>query len=335
MKIVFFTPYYHQSRGNSTTAKRIVSGLRMKGMNVLVFAYEEEEYTDDLLKTFSDYEVFHILHISRFSRWMNKVGFKLRKPYILTNGGTDVNHDLLEVKNDPTYKQFLTQAAAITVFTEDGAIKLKRCCDHPYIRIIPQSVWFPENEIDVTAQLKKGYPNILLPSGLRRVKDIFYVMKEIIQLRKSYPDLQFIVAGIVIEPPVYEELLQYQQKHPWITFLENVPLEGMKSLYQWADVVINTSISEGQASTLLEAMELGCLVAARRNGGNESIVHDGANGILYSTPEEFTSKLKTVLEDKVRLRDITDTAVSFIRQNHRLDEEIQRYLSVYQVIGDK
>jgi glycosyltransferase involved in cell wall biosynthesis len=52
-----------------------------------------------------------------------------------------------------------------------------------------------------------------------------------------------------------------------------------------ADVVLNTSVSEGQSGALLEAMAAGAVpVVARANEGNASLVVHGVTGLLFGPP---------------------------------------------------
>jgi glycosyltransferase involved in cell wall biosynthesis len=335
MRIAFLTPFYKQNRGNSTTAKRIISGLENMGIEVFVFAYDEQNYTDEIAAKIQQCELIHILHITRFVKWRMRHDFIIKRPYILTNGGTDINNDLFEVRMNSIYSQFMVEADGITVFTEDGYQKIRGIVQNQNILVIPQSVWFPDEEIDVTTQLASGYPNILLPAGLRRVKDPFIVLEEINELRAFYKNLQFLLVGIVIDPEVYKELLDYQKKYPWILFVENVPLEGMKSLYRWADIVLNTSISEGQASTILEAMDIGSLVVARRNPGNQSLIMNLDNGLLFTDETDFLNKMKMILANQTKQQEMKDKASQFIQLQHSLNKEIQSYISLYHQVLNK
>ena len=58
-----------------------------------------------------------------------------------------------------------------------------------------------------------------------------------------------------------------------------------------ADVVVNTSLSEGMSSAILEAMSLGTLVMARNIPANRVLLKNLDHGILFSTPEEFCKKI--------------------------------------------
>lgn len=330
---MLLTPYFQENRGNSTTAKRIALGLEQNGLDVTVFAYEEDQWNDEIQRQAEVCDLIHIIHFYRFSKWAKKTNFRLNKPYIMTNGGTDVNLDLYNNRNRAEMLDILQNAQAITVFTDDAKEKLCRAYSDLGLRIevIKQSVWFPISAEDSTGfNLPPGEPAILLPSGLREVKDIFFLMDEIIFLQKKYPTLQFLIAGMVLDEKIYVTLKQYLEKYSWIHFLENVPVEKMVSLYKWAHIVLNTSISEGQSSAILEAMQTDCVVLARNNPGNASIIEDGVNGYLFNDGMEFLEKIEEVLNEHEKAQMIMKTSKSFVQTNHLFEDEIGAFIKLYQ-----
>ena len=58
------------------------------------------------------------------------------------------------------------------------------------------------------------------------------------------------------------------------------------------------------------------------------MVTDGKNGFLYSTPEEFPTKMRTLLENKRKQSEIIDKAKAYIEEKHAHDKEIQNYISL-------
>jgi hypothetical protein len=70
------------------------------------------------------------------------------------------------------------------------------------------------------------------------------------------------------------------------------------TLLRWmaeADALLNSSISEGQSNAILEALAIGCPVAARANSGNAALLGGGACGALFATPEEGIRALADIL----------------------------------------
>jgi glycosyltransferase involved in cell wall biosynthesis len=62
-----------------------------------------------------------------------------------------------------------------------------------------------------------------------------------------------------------------------------------------ADVLLNTSESEGMSNAIMEAMALGTPVVARRHAGNLSLIKEGETGLAFSTPLEAMAACDRVL----------------------------------------
>lgn len=65
-----------------------------------------------------------------------------------------------------------------------------------------------------------------------------------------------------------------------IRYVGPVPYEKLHESYQYADIFVLTSLSEGMPSVILEAMGCGLPVVASDVGGNNEIVREGENGYL-------------------------------------------------------
>jgi glycosyltransferase involved in cell wall biosynthesis len=329
-KIAFFTPYYHSNRGNATTTKRIVYGLRKAGIDVYVVPYVEEKWTDEKEQKIEECDLYHILHIYRFAKWNMCRELPLDKPYILTNGGTDINHDFANPAQIAEMDKMIQNASAITVFTKDGQEKVQSIYPNKQVSIIPQSVWFEEKEESTPYHLPDKKPLIFLPAGIRSVKAPLYVWDEIKELKKSFPNLQFIIAGIVIEKDLYHEIMLLCQQYEWVHFLEDVPFHQMRSLYRDADITINTSITEGQSSSILEAMYNDCPVLVRANEGNLSVVTHEETGLVFSDPPTFLKMATRLLADQQLNEKIIRNGKHYIMKHHSLDKEILQYTNLYQ-----
>jgi glycosyltransferase involved in cell wall biosynthesis len=99
-----------------------------------------------------------------------------------------------------------------------------------------------------------------------------------------------------------------------------------------ADVLLNSSHTEGQCGALLEAMALGVPVVARHNEGNDALVAHGVTGLLYHTPDEAVAHCRALLAGRRTLpgggsapnplRDaITAAAAEEVRRHHSVEGE--------------
>ncbi|MFD1735931.1 glycosyltransferase family 4 protein [Bacillus salitolerans] len=331
LKIGFFTPYYKSNRGNATTTRRIIHGLNRAGVETYVVPYLEESWSEEKDAKLAECQLYHMVHLFRFTRWNMCRELPLTKPYILTSGGTDINHDIANADQVKEMAYLVDNASFITVFTEDAKQKLAEAYPSKVseINIIPQSVWFEDSSDQRLLNIPKGKPTIFLPAGIRKVKDPLYVWKEIKTLKDKYKDLQFIIAGVVIEKDLFKEILSLCQKYDWVHFFENVPFGQMEQLYRQADITINTSISEGQSSALIEAMYCGSPLIVRKNEGNLSVVTHGKTGFVFEKQAEFHSLAIALLENSIQRKEIIANAHSYVLKHHSLETEISRYVSLY------
>ncbi|MET3728621.1 glycosyltransferase involved in cell wall biosynthesis [Fictibacillus halophilus] len=331
MRVVFFTPYYRQNRGNSTTAKRLEHGLSEK-VELSLFSYEEVSVNPTLFEWMEKADLYHILHFSRFVQWAEKNEVKLDKPYIITSGGTDLNHSLIE--DEERYLPLLRKAKAITVFTQQAKHVLVEDygLSENIVHVIPQSIFlpstYPNSEVFT---LPDGNPKLLLPAGIRPVKDVLFALQSMIRLSNDFSNLVLLIVGANLDSEEFSRVKEAENKYDWLHYLPEVELSRMKKLYEWGDVVLNTSISEGQPTSLLEAMSFRKPVIARDNAGNASIIQHGINGLLFQTQEELYHSIKKVITNQVMYKQFSDKGYQTIEENHTMKKEIDSYMELYKV----
>ncbi|WP_158736448.1 glycosyltransferase [Alteribacillus sp. YIM 98480] len=332
LNVLYLTPYYYSKRGNATTAKRMKEYLNKAGVTVNVFAFEEE--TGFGQQYLEQADIVHALHVRRTADWLNSNEISIQKPFLLTTGGTDINVDLKEQQKKDSMAQLLADAAALTVFTEDG--KEKAVQDFPFLRgkihVIPQAVNIPLAKQHTNLALPNGFPNILLPAGLRPVKDVLYMLDELDEKKKSYPNIRFVLIGEPLNKEIEQQVVHETSKRPWFTYYPPVEPEEMHILYKWADAVVNTSESEGQPVSLLEGMTEGVPALARNNPGNQSVVQPGCNGYLFSSPDQFSSQFEQLFSNSELYQKLSEQARDYVLTYHHPAEEAKRYMELYRNI---
>lgn len=325
MHILFLTPYFNQPRGNSTTTKRLVHFLQSENIHTSVIPYLEADNW-----FLAEADIFHILHATRFLKWKKETRFILDRPYIVTMGGTDINFDLQEGMDDESFS-FLNEAAYITVFTEDGR---KKVCElfsgwSNKVIVIPQGIWVPWNISKLQGEM---FPRILLPAGLRPVKDVLHVLNALDELILDYPNLEFTILGAKLDDTVYEKVLGETGQRKWLKYVGVVPYEVMKCWYDQAQIVINTSIAEGQSLALMEAMAVGRPVIARRNGANMQFIQHQQTGWLYETMDEFKDAVHSIMNNVSLCEKVTKEARKWIIEQNPPENEINSYVNLYNQI---
>lgn len=84
-----------------------------------------------------------------------------------------------------------------------------------------------------------------------------------------------------------------------IHYVGSVPYDRLEQSYQYADVFVLTSFSEGMPSVILEAMGCGLPIIASDVGGNNEIVREGENGFLIQGDdvETLAQRLAALISD--------------------------------------
>lgn len=109
---------------------------------------------------------------------------------------------------------------------------------------------------------------------------VVQALPKVRQLAKVPFEIEVVGTGAHREE--LDELAESLKVSDLIKYVGMVPYDSLEKSYQYADVFILTSLSEGMPSVILEAMGCGLPILASDVGGNNEIVHEGENGFLIS-----------------------------------------------------
>ncbi|WP_158555901.1 glycosyltransferase [Peribacillus glennii] len=275
-------------------------------------------------------DIYHILHATRFLQWSRENGFTLDRPYLVTMGGTDINIDLQEDMEEEMFA-FLDHAKFITVFTEDAKEKVNHLAPEwgEKTIVITQGIWMPWN---ISKRSQEMIPRILLPAGLRPVKDVLHVLPALDRLKEDYTDMDFTILGANLDGNVHAEIQKAAMSRNWMKYAGVVPYEVMKIWYETAQIVINTSQSEGQSIALMEAMAMGRPVIARNNEANRALISHGRTGWIYETMPEFAEAVHSIVNDRFMREMVVQQARDWIIEHCSPEEEAIAYHQLYRKI---
>ena len=267
-------------------------------------------------------------------------------PYIIVLGGTDVNIDLHERAKGEVIRRVIAEAAAVVAFNEELKTALLALIPEARTKVflIPQAVELAPPELvdeteddaarrrerlraalDVTTDEQRRRERLraaldvttdeqllLLPAGVRPVKDVLWAVEAISKWHASDPRICLRIVGPVLDAKyaqTVEATLAALAAAPAtaraVRYVGALPRAQLHEAMRLAAMVLNTSESEGQCNSLLEAMLAGTPVVARANPGNTSLlvapgtVHQ-RYGLLGTTPEELVSQAQRLLADGAR-----------------------------------
>lgn len=161
---------------------------------------------------------------------------------------------------------------------------------------LPASTGWPEG----LPRLAAGDELVLLPSGVRAVKDPARAVAALAPLAAARPRLRLWIAGPELEPECAAELRQAilranaGRAEPWARWLGVVPRERLRPLMERAALVLSTSRAEGGApNALLEAAEAGALTLASDIPAHREFPGEPC---LYADDEELRELTRRLLD---------------------------------------
>ena len=351
--MILFLSSLIPATGNCITAKRISSYLSPPH-SVCLESADVAEPTTPL----DHYTLAIGLHCWRAGRF-----FPLPNgaPSILLLGGTDMNDHpagggeersavmLRALRASSAIVAFsLTMSSSLTRFLstrgvlgEEAASVLRKLhCIPQGIEVAPlkdtvEEAGAEEGNLRALLGLPAATPLVLLVAGLRAVKDPLLLLPAF----SAWAPLQGTLSPVLVlvGPQLDEDVTAAVLAHagvdaaagrPWgglngVFYLPVVPRHTLLAYMRCANVLLNTSRSEGQSNAILEAMAQGTPVLVRNIPGNTALVAHGDTGLVFGTPAEAMAALGACLGSS------SSTAASTGRWRTSLAADLARRAHAY------
>lgn len=280
--------------------------------------------------------------------------------------------EAMEPERARVISSILARATAVVAFTDamaeryrvfTGGMCATGACDsaamYRKLRVIPQAVdvsALPEGgkpvEPVVSLRSSLGLEStariILLIASIRPVKDPLHLAAAFAQWKISDADVNLVVCGPVLDEAIFGSVRDATGCSDLFDGSSPAGYGGKNGLWyhppvsrdvllQWlrteVDIVVNSSISEGQCGALLEAMALGVPVVARHNDGNASIIEHGVSGMLYREPREAFAHCKALLADSDLRSSVVSGALAAISAKHGIESEAAAWGALLSDLG--
>lgn len=151
----------------------------------------------------------------------------------------------------------------------------------------------------------KEYPNLKSKKIILHVgrmdpqKNQRWLLEQIPEIRKRYPDIMVVFVGDVSDESYFRSMendIKQLDIDDCVTIIKGLPTDDPRliGLYQIADVFVLPSIEESFGIVLLEAMVAGTITIASRMPGPSRLIDHGHNGWLFDLDEP--SSFRRVLD---------------------------------------
>lgn len=310
--------------GSASTMSRIAQHLRACGHQV-VYEWTADE-RPRLAELLSDRPVDvafanHALLAGRLFRGS-------RLPHVIVLGGTDLNEDARDPRLAREMHFAARAASRLVVYNNDFKQRARALwpdCAAKVVRI-PKGVCAHPGPFSIHGlpEFGSGDRIFLLPAGLRAVKDVLYLADTFEAWQREEPAVRLAIVGVPRELDYAMAVYRRCAASRALRVLDPLPQPALHAAMRDSEATLNTSRSECSPNSLLEAMHIGCPVAARDIPGIRDIVIDGVTGLRFNSPGQFVEQMRRLRDPKLRLR-LTRQARQRVRVEHSLDAEQERY----------
>jgi glycosyltransferase involved in cell wall biosynthesis len=303
--------------GNWTTAVRLEAGLAARGHEV------RRSYLSDA--RLDDVDVIHALNARTVGVPLLRSGVNPAS-VVVTWTGTD----LWNPERFPDSERALLKAAgAHTVLGRDAIPQVSHKVGIPTTEVVlvlpgvDTARFSPDGP-----RVDLPHPVLLLPGAGRHEKGTLDALDLADELNRALP-VHLAIVSPARDAKYWAEVEERLQQSPEARWYGTAELRDMPQWYRAADLVINTSFTEGLSNALLEALACGRPILARDIPGNRSLLHPEDAGVLFRTPTEFVDRALDLLTRPAEARALSVRARNHVLRHYTLDQEVETFLGLY------
>jgi glycosyltransferase involved in cell wall biosynthesis len=262
----------------------------------------------------------------------------LHIPYIVSLRGGDVpgfrpyDFKFFHRIGGPLIKIVWQHASAVVANSQGLQVLALEFYKRVPIRIIPNGVDF---NFFKPVHRNWSPPRLLFIGRVVYQKGMDLLINALSQLDQLAWELSIVGDGS------YKEQLQaqidYHQLTNRIHFHGWCKKEELQPFLSQANIFINPSRHEGMPNAVLEAMASGLPVIASNISGNEELIRDGENGLLFISedPEGLKNALEILMKNSALCKKMGKNARKEIEKNYRWEHSGLKYLQLLKDIVER
>lgn len=164
--------------------------------------------------------------------------------------------------------------------------------------IIPNIVTLPDAQKEAQKHHNEAL-TFIVTRNLERIYDIKTAIVSFAKVQARFPKIKLKIAGSGPELNSLKALTKELKVEHMVEFCGRLNRDEMNTLYQSADVLLNTSTVDNMPNALLEAQAYGVPIISSNVGGIPYIVKNGESAILINpqSPDELAQQMIRLIEN--------------------------------------
>ena len=232
-----------------------------------------------------------------------------------------------------TIKKIYSKCNVLIALSEEWKKRLSQIVAEDRIEIIENYSVLHEDALEERMQ-RECNNTVLFLGELGKRKGCYDIPEVIAQVRKSIPDVKFILAGAgsEVDENAIKKLIDEKGISDNVEFPGWVRGDTKDKLLRKADVFFLPSYNEGMPMAVLDAMGYGLPVVSTNVGGIPKIVHDGENGVCCEAGDvDRMSRSITELMLNEELRENAGRdSMKIVKAKYSLEAHIEMLERVYE-----
>lgn len=236
-----------------------------------------------------------------------------------------------EEKKDKIKKVY-SKCNVLIALSEEWKERLSQIIPEDRIEIIENYSILHEDALEERMQ-RKCNNTVLFLGELGKRKGCYDIPAVIAQVKKSIPDVNFVLAGAgsEVDEAAIRKLIAEKGVSDNVEFPGWVRGDTKDKLLREADVFFLPSYNEGMPMSVLDAMGYGLPVVSTNVGGIPKIVHDEENGCCCDPGDvnRFAEGITEILSDRKERKSFGEASWKIVKEGYSLEAHLKLLTKVY------
>lgn len=232
-------------------------------------------------------------------------------------------------------KKIYNKCNVLIALSEEWKERLRQIVPEDRIEIIENYSVLHEDALEERIQ-RECNNTVLFLGELGKRKGCYDIPVVIAQVKKSIPDVKFVLAGAGSEADedAIRKLITEKGVSDNVEFPGWVRGDTKDKLLREADVFFLPSYNEGMPMSVLDAMGYGLPVVSTNVGGIPKIVHDGENGYCCDpgNVNRFAKGITKILLDGKERKLFGEASWKIVKEGYSLEAHLNRIEQAYEQV---